>query len=218
MMLARRLRQALVPAVLLAAAPLVSATLYKEAITYNSQVRWSSSVFPAKVISKECFRHPQHGYVMTRVVIECIEVGVKGDLGDTVGKRTTFNLLGGTKDGVTTAVADSPFLAVGDRAVFFLQKTQEGTIFLPFLGHSVVRIEQDATTGQDMVEVNWPVTTYGKATVGDLEKNARITRKSLASFLEDVKEVVRLEEERAKEKAELERRLQEQQQKDDSGR
>ncbi len=211
------LRGALAVAVLLAGVLTASATLLREPVTMNSMVRWSTSIFVGKVISMEPAMFPGRQLVLTHVVIECQEPDVKGSLG-VVGQRITVTQLGGTLGDITTSIPDSPRLAVGKRAVFFLEEKTGGAVVIAGMSAGVVDIKSDPDTGTDMVEAAWPVNTYGKVTVGDVEKNAKLARKSTATFLEDVKEVVKLEAERSKAQAERERKAKEEKEKDEGGR
>lgn len=213
-----RLRWMMIPLGVALAATLLPATTFDRPITMNAMTNWATSIFPGRVVSKDSYRDQTRGYVMTRVIVECTEPGVKGSLGDQVGRRTIVTMIGGSRDGIRTTVPGNPSIRVGQRAVFFLEEKPAGVVVFTGLGHGVVDIEHDAAAGQDVVDVRWPVETYGKATVGDLARNAETGRRSLTTFLEDIKEVVRLEEDRAREKAEHEQRLRESQQKEEGGR
>jgi hypothetical protein len=95
-----------------------------------------------------------------------IEEGLKGNVGATYSIR----LLGGTVDGETMEVTDTPKFNVGDRDVVFVQNN--GTQFVPLVGVSYgrFRVDRDQTTGRDVVMTN------DRAPVSDVSQLGRDQR------------------------------------------
>jgi len=92
-----------------------------------------------------------------------VEQSMKG----TPGTSYTIRLLGGTIDGETMEVTDSPKFKVGDRDILFVE--HNGEQFVPLVGimHGRFRVQRDEQTGRDFV------TTGEGEPVGDLSKLGR---------------------------------------------
>lgn len=76
-----------------------------------------------------------------------VEEAIKGDPGATY----TVRMLGGTVDGQTMEVSDSPRFKVGDRDILFVE--HNGTQFIPLVGimHGRFRVLRDKESGSDLV-------------------------------------------------------------------
>jgi hypothetical protein len=79
-----------------------------------------------------------------------VEDSVKG----TPGETYTLRMLGGTVDGETMEVADSPKFKVGDRDIIFVENN--GSQFVPLVGimHGRFHVQKDDATGRELVTTN----------------------------------------------------------------
>ncbi len=79
-----------------------------------------------------------------------VDEAIKGDAGATY----TIRMLGGTVDGQTMEVTDSPKFKVGDRDIVFVENN--GSQFIPLVGimHGRYRVQQDKATGKEVVSTN----------------------------------------------------------------
>lgn len=88
-------------------------------------------------------------HIVTYVTFK-VEDPIKGEVGTTY----TMNMLGGTVDGTTMEVTDSPKFKVGEREILFLE--HNGTQFIPLVGimHGRFHVTQDSERGTDVVTKN----------------------------------------------------------------
>ena len=79
-----------------------------------------------------------------------VDEAIKGDPGATY----TLRMLGGTVDGQTMEVTDSPKFKTGDRDIVFVENN--GSQFIPLVGimHGRYRVQQDKVTGKEVVATN----------------------------------------------------------------
>jgi hypothetical protein len=79
-----------------------------------------------------------------------VEDTLKGTPGDTY----TIRMLGGTVDGTTMEVSDAPKFKTGDRDILFVE--HNGQQFIPLVGimHGRYRVQQDRTTGREVLLTN----------------------------------------------------------------
>ena len=79
-----------------------------------------------------------------------VEDAVKGN----PGASYTLQMLGGTVDGETMEVSESPKFAVGDRDILFVE--HNGQQFVPLVGimHGRFKIQREAQTGREIVATN----------------------------------------------------------------
>jgi hypothetical protein len=79
-----------------------------------------------------------------------VEDRFKGNVGATYSIR----LLGGTVDGETMVVTDTPKFSVGDRDILFVENN--GSQFVPLVGisHGRFRVQREQTTGRDVLMTN----------------------------------------------------------------
>ncbi|MFN2477200.1 MAG: hypothetical protein ABR526_12775 [Chthoniobacterales bacterium] len=88
-------------------------------------------------------------HIITNVTFK-VEDALKGS----PGASYTIQMLGGTVDGTTMEVSDSPKFKPGDRDILFVQ--HNGEQFIPLVGimHGRYRIEKDQTTGAEKLMTN----------------------------------------------------------------
>ena len=79
-----------------------------------------------------------------------VDEAIKGD----AGASYTLRMLGGTVDGQTMEVTDSPKFKVGDRDIVFVENN--GSQFIPLVGimHGRFRVQKDKATGREVVMSN----------------------------------------------------------------
>ena len=79
-----------------------------------------------------------------------VDEAVKGD----AGASYTLRLLGGTVDGQTMEVTDTPKFKAGDRDIVFVENN--GKQFIPLVGimHGRFRVRQDKETGAEVIVGN----------------------------------------------------------------
>lgn len=80
-----------------------------------------------------------------------VTVQIEDVLKGTPGQTYTLQILGGTVDGETMEVTDSPKFSIGDRDILFVE--HNGTQFVPLVGINNGRfhIQQNQQTGRDIV-------------------------------------------------------------------
>jgi hypothetical protein len=90
-------------------------------------------------------QHRIESYVTFRV-----EDAMKG----APGESYTLRMLGGTVDGETMEVSDSPKFKIGDRDVIFVENN--GSQFIPLVGimHGRFHVDKDKETGREMIKTN----------------------------------------------------------------
>ena len=79
-----------------------------------------------------------------------VDEAIKGE----PGASYTLRMLGGTVDGQTMEVTDSPKFKSGDRDIVFVENN--GSQFIPLVGimHGRFRVQQDKVTGREVVVSN----------------------------------------------------------------
>ena len=115
-------------------------------------------------------------HIVTYVTFK-VEDALKGSPGATY----TIRMLGGTVDGTTMEVSDSPKFKPGDRDILFVQ--HNGEQFIPLVGimHGRYRVEQDQTTGAEKVMTNGGHALSDVKNVGqDEHASAKVDEKALA--------------------------------------
>ncbi len=98
-------------------------------------------------------------HIVTFVTFK-VEEALKGNPGATY----TLRMLGGTVDGTTMEVSDSPKFKPGNRDILFVE--HNGEQFVPLVGimHGRYRVERDQISGEEVV-----LTNRGRA-VSDVQK------------------------------------------------
>jgi hypothetical protein len=91
------------------------------------------------------------------------------------GESYTLRMLGGTVDGETMEVSDSPKFKVGDRDIIFVENN--GSQFIPLVGimHGRFHVDKDKQTGREMV------TTNEREPLKDLSRLGKQEQKASAS-------------------------------------
>ena len=91
------------------------------------------------------------------------------------GESYTLRMLGGTVDGETMEVSDSPKFKVGDRDIIFVENN--GSQFIPLVGimHGRFHVDKDKDTGREMI------TTNEREPLKDLSRLGKQEQKASAS-------------------------------------
>jgi len=91
------------------------------------------------------------------------------------GESYTLCMLGGTVDGETMEVSDSPKFKVGDRDIIFVENN--GSQFIPLVGimHGRFHVDKDNKTGREMI------TTNEREPLKDLSRLGKQEQKASAS-------------------------------------
>lgn len=86
-----------------------------------------------------------------RHIVSYITLKVEDAIKGNPGASYTIRMLGGTVDGETMRVSDSPQFKTGDRDILFVE--HNGTQFIPLVGimHGRFRVQQDKASGEDVV-------------------------------------------------------------------
>lgn len=89
-----------------------------------------------------------------RHIVSYVTVQVEETLKGEPGANYTLRMLGGTVDGTTMEVSDSPKFKIGDRDILFVENN--GTQFIPLVGimHGRFHLEQDSATGAETVKTH----------------------------------------------------------------
>lgn len=87
--------------------------------------------------------------IVTYVTFQ-VDEAIKGE----PGASYTLRMLGGTVDGQTMEVTDSPKFKVGDRDIVFVENN--GSQFIPLVGimHGRYRVQHDKANGKEVVTTN----------------------------------------------------------------
>jgi hypothetical protein len=119
--------------------------------TFDELVSQAQVIFQSTVtdVRSEWAGAGTQRHIVTYVTFR-VEEGFKGNAGATYSIR----LLGGTVDGQTMEVTDTPKFNVGDRDILFVENN--GSQFVPLVGisHGRFRIQREQTTGRDVVMTN----------------------------------------------------------------
>lgn len=86
-----------------------------------------------------------------RHIVTYVTFKVEDSLKGTPGGTYTIRMLGGTVDGTTMEVTDTPKFKVGNRDILFVE--HNGQQFVPLVGimHGRYRVEQDHATGREVI-------------------------------------------------------------------
>src|SRR4029450_10002982 len=122
-------------------------------------------------------------HIVTYVTFR-VEDSFKGNPGGTYSIR----LLGGTVDGETMEVTDTPKFNVGDRDILFVENN--GSQFVPLVGisHGRFRVDRDQTTGRDVVMTNERAPL---SDVSQLGRNKRAATAGRALSIDELKSAIR---------------------------
>jgi hypothetical protein len=111
-----------------------------------------------------------------RHIVSYVTVRVEDAIKGNPGVTYTLRMLGGTVDGQTMEVSDSPKFKPGDREILFVQNN--GRQFIPLVGimHGRFRVQKDEQSGADIV-----VSNEGRP-VGDLAQLGKAAPHSGTAF------------------------------------
>ncbi len=89
-----------------------------------------------------------------RHIVTYVTFNVEDVLKGNPGATYTLRMLGGTVDGTTMEVSDSPKFKPGNRDILFVE--HNGEQFIPLVGimHGRYRVERDQASGEDVVLTN----------------------------------------------------------------
>lgn len=89
-----------------------------------------------------------------RRIVSYITFNVEDAIKGQPGASYTMRMLGGTVEGRTMEVTDSPKFKVGDRDIVFIENN--GTQFIPLVGimHGRFRVQKDQQSGREIVARN----------------------------------------------------------------
>src|ERR1700680_4986869 len=89
-----------------------------------------------------------------RHIVSYVTFNVEDAMKGTPGVTYTLRMLGGTVDGETMEVSDSPKFAVGDRDIVFVENN--GSQLIPLVGimHGRFHVETEPQTGREIVTTN----------------------------------------------------------------
>ena len=111
------------------------AQLIFEGTVTDTQSQWAGEGASRRIVTYVTFK---------------VDEPIKGD----AGASYTLRMLGGTVDGQTLEVTDSPKFKVGDRDIVFVENN--GSQFIPLVGimHGRYRVQHEKSTGRDVVGTN----------------------------------------------------------------
>jgi hypothetical protein len=123
-----------------------------------------------------------------RRIVSYVTLNVEDAIKGNPGATYTLRMLGGTVDGTTMEVSDSPKFKAGDREILFVQ--DNGRQFIPLVGimHGRFRVEKEAQTGADIV-----VNNSGKP-VSDLTQLGKATDHATAADANSTSHALRVDE------------------------
>ena len=89
-----------------------------------------------------------------RRIVSYVTFSVEDAVKGAPGGSYTLRMLGGTVDGETMEVTDSPKFKVGDRDIVFVENN--GSQFIPLVGimHGRFHVQKDDQTGREIVTTN----------------------------------------------------------------
>jgi hypothetical protein len=145
-----KLRSLAVIACLIAPAGLLRATTVIPP-TFDELVSRADVIFQGSVtdVRSQWIGEGAQRHIVTYVSFK-VDEAIKG----TPGSSYTMRMLGGTVDGQTMEVTDSPKFKLGDRDILFVE--HNGEQFIPLVGimHGRFRIERDPQDGHEIVATN----------------------------------------------------------------
>lgn len=119
--------------------------------TFDQLVAEADTIFQGTVtdVKSEWTGEGGQRHIISYVTVK-VEDTLKGNPGDTY----TLRMLGGTVDGETMEVSDSPKFQIGDRDILFVQNN--GKQFIPLVGimHGRFQVHKDENTGADVILSN----------------------------------------------------------------
>jgi hypothetical protein len=123
-----------------------------------------------------------------RHIVTYVTFRVEDRLKGNVGATYSIRLLGGTVNGQTMVVTDTPKFEVGDRDILFVENN--GSQFVPLvgIGHGRFRVDREQTTDRDVV-----MTSEHKpvSDVSQLGRNERAATAGRALSVDEFKGAIR---------------------------
>jgi hypothetical protein len=140
--------------------------------TFDELVSQAEVIFQGAVTD---VRSQWTGEGAQRCIVSYVTFRVEDPLKGTPGNNYTVRLLGGTVDGETMEVTDSPKFKVGDRDILFVE--HNGSQFVPLVGimHGRFHVQKDEVKGREVV------TTNERDLVKDVSKLGRDGRTTAAA-------------------------------------
>jgi hypothetical protein len=119
--------------------------------TFDQLVSQAEVIFQGAVTD---VRSERAGAGAQRHIVTYVTFKVEDSFKGKVGATYSIRLLGGTVDGETMEVTDTPKFNVGDRDILFVENN--GSQFVPLVGisHGRFRVQREQTTGRDVVMTN----------------------------------------------------------------
>lgn len=113
-----------------------------------------------------------------RHIVSYITFKVEDTMKGTPGDSYTLRMLGGTVDGETMEVSDSPKFKVGNRDIIFVENN--GSQFIPLVGimHGRFHVDKDLDTGREMITTNEREPLKDLSRLGKPEQATRATSSS----------------------------------------
>jgi hypothetical protein len=113
-----------------------------------------------------------------RHIVSYITFKVEDTMKGTPGDSYTLRMLGGTVDGETMEVSDSPKFKVGNRDIIFVENN--GSQFIPLVGimHGRFHVDKDLDTGREMITTNEREPLKDLSRLGKPEQTTRATASS----------------------------------------
>ncbi len=119
--------------------------------TFDQLVSQAEMIFQGAVTD---IRSQWIGAGVERHIVTYVTFKVEDRFKGNVDATYSIQLLGGTVDGETMEVTDTPKFSVGDRDILFVENN--GSQFVPLVGisHGRFRVQREQTTGRDVVMTN----------------------------------------------------------------
>jgi hypothetical protein len=132
--------------------------------TFEQLVDQADTIFQGTVTN---VRSVWSGEGALRHIESYVTFQIEDSLKGTPGQSYTIQILGGTVDGETMEVTDSPKFVVGDRDILFVEHNGEQFVPLVGINHGRFHIKQHAETGREII------TNGEDAPVRDVKKFGR---------------------------------------------
>jgi hypothetical protein len=119
--------------------------------TFDELVGQAEFIFQGEVTD---VRSQWVGEGAQRRIVSYVTFSVEDAVKGTPGGTYTLRMLGGTVDGETMEVSESPKFKAGDRDIIFVQNN--GSQFIPLVGimHGRFHVQKDDQTGREIVTTN----------------------------------------------------------------
>jgi len=137
--------------------------------TFEQLVEQAELIFQGSVTD---VRSSWVGEGAQRHIVSYVSFQVEDAIKGSPGGSFTIRLLGGTVDGETMEVTDSPKFKVGDRDILFVE--HNGEQFVPLVGimHGRFHVQHDPQSGRDIVTTGEGEPVHNVAKLGREEEAA----------------------------------------------